>query len=563
MKNIFSLFLVVTILIFSCTTPSPSPSPPDEPVTLRALPDSSIEDHAYGMTEEAEAKITKRLAMRSASNAVYTYPVVVHVLHTGEATSGNISDAQVYSAIEGLNQCYSATGIGTGPKSTNTNIQFALAKRDPNGNPTTGIVRKDLTSVPNYAVSGIKGTRGVGADEAVVKAQSIWPIDKYINVWVVTEIDGNDGGAGTQGYATLSPVPGRDGIVILNSCFGVSDLDKNGQPDPQAINFTLKSYTNMGRTFAHEMGHYFSLYHTFQGYAYCQAITETSCNTQGDFVCDTPPTVTNAGCAATCVGSQALIENYMDYTYQSCQNMFTPGQVARMRGAAETIRFSQRNSNSLLPPVNLDAGIRLVATDTYACSADFKSSVAVTNTGSTPISNFTINGVTYNIAVASGSSVTVNVNFNRPAIGSYTLPITLELVNGQVDGYLANNVLSANVERINGGIVEVEVKTDVFPTDNSWEIVSGTGARLAYHEPYSKKFAVEKTTVCLPSGSYQLRFFDQYGDGMTSTTGYLKVTANGVQQVYSGPCPCQPSLTSATSTTCKGCKVATFNFSVQ
>jgi hypothetical protein len=84
---------------------------------------------------------------------VITIPVVIHVIHDGDpiGTSENISDAQILSQIEVLNKDYRKLNSDTSntpavfkPLAADIEIEFCLAQRDPDGNPTTGIIRHNL-----------------------------------------------------------------------------------------------------------------------------------------------------------------------------------------------------------------------------------------------------------------------------------------------------------------------------------------------------------------------------------------------------------------------------------
>ncbi len=292
----------------------------------------------------------KQQIQGSSTNDVYRIPVVVHVMHLGEAvgTGNNISEVQVNSAISSLNEQFrkvaGSTGDGNG---VDTEIEFALAQRDPNCNTSNGIVRVNTTSITNYNVQGITST-----NELDLKALSRWPNANYLNVWVVSEIDGNNGGGGTQGYAYFPGAsPNYDGIVVLNSAFGTTG--------------TVKWYTNEGKVLTHEVGHYLDLYHTFEGDAGGSSCPSNGnfCGTNaGDCCGDTPPVRrTTSGCPTTatnsCTGSTYgdAVTNYMDYTSETCQKMFSPDQKARMRTAIETARPGLLSSRALEPQVAGDS----------------------------------------------------------------------------------------------------------------------------------------------------------------------------------------------------------------
>jgi len=264
---------------------------------------------------------------------LHIIPVVVHVIHKGEAvgTDSNISDAQINSAIDNLTDTY-RNEFGT---SIDIEIEFQLAIRDPNCNVTNGIVRGDGSGVAGYTANGISAS-GPGADANTLKDLSKWNTDQYMNFWIVSEIDGNDGGAGIQGYANL-PFAGYDeydGSVMMASSFGYDPT--NAEPS-WPLNFNRDNSTPI-----HEVGHFLSLYHTFAGDAGgggCPA--NVTVGTDSDGCADTPPHIrSNSTCPADgtnnpcSVGTLNEVKlNYMDYS--SCPIKFTANQKDRMRATIE------------------------------------------------------------------------------------------------------------------------------------------------------------------------------------------------------------------------------------
>jgi hypothetical protein len=243
---------------------------------------------------------------------VIIIPVVVHVLYN--TSNQNISDAQVISQINALNKDYrrkNADAINTPAPfkkvAADTRIQFCLAKVDPQGQYTTGIIHKFTKESKFLPNDGVKFSY-TGGDDA-------WDATKYLNLWVCN-LATSDSTDQTLGYSVLpgSP-PERDGVVIKYNVFGTTG--------------NVISPYNKGRTATHEIGHWLGLKHLWG---------DSNCGDDG--IADTPPQQTSnsycpsfphtSSCSINSYGDMFM--NFMDFTDDGCMNMFTEGQKAEMRG---------------------------------------------------------------------------------------------------------------------------------------------------------------------------------------------------------------------------------------
>lgn len=257
---------------------------------------------------EIKTHIASRVGQRNGF-AIYTIPVVVHVIHLGESigSGSNITDAQITAAINGLNDRFS-NAIGN---SLDVGIEFCLAIQDPNGNPTTGINRVNGSAIANYASEGIEWNGSGGASESEVKMLSIWPRSEYYNIWVVHSIYGP-----VAGYAYYPTTYTLEGAVM---------------------EYAYMTYNSTVLT--HEMGHAFDLAHTFEGDndgASCPS--NTDCSLEGDMICDTPPHKRgDCGSSNPCAGTGVFANSRYNYmSYCGSTDRFTADQQQRMDAAVNS-----------------------------------------------------------------------------------------------------------------------------------------------------------------------------------------------------------------------------------
>ena len=338
MKQVLPLFLFFGVISFGTT--------------------QNIPNRCYCHRSEPPATFEKWIRLAQLKNrvdpedSIYVLPVVVHVIHLGDpiGTKENISLEQIESQIRILNEDFrrkpGTNGFNTHPAGGDARIEFQLAKRTPDGLPTDGIVRVDITQIETPPFGG--SMIGLGA------YFSFWDPNQYINIWSFPGVQ--DFGLGEAKFP-ITDLPGLEGegpaiIPGLDSIHGIP-VD---QVDGVAINAyhfgerDIDSPYRFGRTGTHEMGHFLGLFHVWGDDGF-----EGSCEID-DYCEDTPNVASRtSGCPSqklACDGHPAMIENYMDYTDDVCMNMFTMDQIARMRYVLQNSprRKSLLSSAALLPP---------------------------------------------------------------------------------------------------------------------------------------------------------------------------------------------------------------------
>lgn len=321
----------------------------------------TLDDFERAIQRKVNELISMRTGGIQTQSVVVTIPVIVHVIHNGEAegTGMNISQAQIQSQIDVLNEDYrkkpGTPGFNSNPVGADIEIEFCLSPVDQNGNTMTepGIDRRNGGKT-SWTRSDIEGS---------LKPTTIWNPNLFYNVWTL-KFGGAD--ANLLGYAQFPDQSGlaglsdnggpssTDGVVVQYSSFGSSD--KGSFP-------VLQAPYNKGRTLSHETGHWLGGLRHIWGDGTCG----------DDFVSDTPTQQgpSNGTCpnVAACSGPlPAMVQNYMDYSNDACMNIFTAGQKLRFQAVMQlSPRRGSLVAANLCSPVVADVPTPNFTTDQLQC----------------------------------------------------------------------------------------------------------------------------------------------------------------------------------------------------
>ena len=465
-------------------------------------------DPAYAAAMEANeaeyqrflrSEVMQRVRSTGCAGEALRVPIVFHVIHPGSiaSTPGFAPDAGIQAAVQGLNDRWQGI-VGDG---ADMGFEFCLAKRDPDGNPTTGIVRVDGSVVAGYVAEGVAfGSGPPGIDAALIKVLSVWPQADYYNVWVVHDIAGS-----VAGFASFPNGGAGDGTVVEDN------------------------YMNANNSVVtHELGHGFNLFHTFEGDndgANCPP--DDDCTMDGDRVCDTPPhKVDDCGMTNPCGGGGVWDNSRRNFmSYCGGTTRFTDGQRDRVLAAAfGSVRGSLFLSEGCIPAdLAIETGITRIVYpfNQPLCDDTFSPIIEVKNYGTATITNLVIetwlDGALYGTTNWTGSIA-------PDVLGQVTLdPVTVTLGphdieyriidnNGQgIDTYLENNTLCTN-------LYYEPLVTDI---PSCWDFESGnipfswtTQGPLIRTTTYNAPQCPDQGNTCLMFDAFS---FNAGGGGTSST----------------------------------------------
>jgi hypothetical protein len=378
-----------------------------------------------------------------APGVLYTIPVVVHVVYN--TTSQNISDAQIQSQINILNQDFrklnsdvSLVPSAFASLAADAQIEFCLATVSPTGASTNGIVRRQTTVTSFSSNNAVKFTAQGGSDA--------WNTGQYLNLWVCNL------GGGLLGYAQFpGGAANTDGVVCNVTAFGNTG--------------TAAAPFNKGRTATHEVGHWLNLRHIW-GDANCGSdlVNDTPTQQTSNYGCPTFPKVT---CSNGPNGDMFM--NYMDYTNDACMYMFSSGQKSRMLALFAT------------------GGARASLTTSTGCSG------GGTTTCGTPsglaASSITSTSATVSWAAVSGA-VSYNLNYKTSTATTW-IAVNTTSTSRSLTGLTAGTTYNFRVQAVCSSASGAFSGTNNFTTTSSGTGITatiGTSTATTTTSPYGTYF---------------------------------------------------------------------------
>ena len=266
-------------------------------------------------------KLSVRLNASGQMNTLFI-PVAVHFPEADEADRACL-EALAQDQIDRINADYQ--GVNDDISNWNTNsdlypntlsgfldVQFCIATQNHPTDVSGNFIDPDLVE------GGRAVTIGYGFEEGTNERDPNWA--GYLNILV------KDAGATELGHSPLGGNIAAGACVVLNT-FAI------GSSASGCAGYTSSAPYNLGRTLTHELGHFFSLEHTFSGSCSTDdGFTDTPNISSANYSCPAPGSID--GCEA---GEKALTMNYMDYTDDACMYMFTEQQLTDVQAYLNVI----------------------------------------------------------------------------------------------------------------------------------------------------------------------------------------------------------------------------------
>ena len=425
----------------------------------------------------------------------YKIPVVIHLLYQDSTQLQTILGLQ--SIVDNLNKDFSLSSPDTSLIDVSwhgligkSKIQFVLAERTLSLTPSLGI---------NYVYVGqqlfsnheqYKKTASGGQDP--------WDTDKYLNIWICA-LDSSDNGSSIGVWDPQS----IQGVVINR----------------------LSLLQNPSRALTKLIGHYLGLKDLNEGGS-CSGSSEKSCITEGDGICDTPPSILDPlACydtqSNTCVEDHDQADmhsNFMSEVKDSCRLFFTKDQVLYMEDHVRLFHKDKiNNAFGIEPIVNLNLRLFDLSIQNNICLDSFEVYYYIQNMGTDTIFSYVVenslgtqqsNPYLFSDTLLPYEIDSVYFSIQNINTGKLNFQANISSVNGFADNYLDNDTMRISLLKLNPND-QSSINLN-FESEQDWESIS-------YINPDNKMQWQSSFTLAgrdsLPTRCLMLNHFRYSGDG--------------------------------------------------
>jgi len=183
---------------------------------------------------------------------------------------------------------------------------------------------------PTNYIDNSSAYLNIDSQAEIYALYQIGDVPDTVNIYFVASVSDDDGGL--CGQATFTDND-NEGVIVDFDC------------------------SNLEALVAHEVGHYFDVYHTHETAFGVECPSGDNCGTAGDLVCDTPADFDLSGCLDSSCTLQPpcqdqflvcgdfqvyfynpLLDNIMSYARASCQTTMTSDQIDRARATLINLR---------------------------------------------------------------------------------------------------------------------------------------------------------------------------------------------------------------------------------
>lgn len=410
----------------------------------------------------------KSLQQKS-STVITSVPIKVHIIRTSLGTGG-LSTTDLNDAIAVMNSYYA-----------NAFLEFFICE---------GINYIDNDNFYDFETD----------DEAsLISAHNVTDL---INIYFTDNVEFSSNGSAFCGYADP---PGNDDIIVINNTCATN-----------------------GSTLPHEMGHFFSLYHTHglsNSVLTDELVDGSNCDTAGDFICDTPadPLLSNANVTVDCNYIGTTLDanfmpfspdtnNIMSYSRKDCRTSFSPEQYATIFATYHTVR-----NNFACSSFSVDFSANISNNDCDLLTVEFTdNSVGATSWQWDVNGDDIIDYTTQN-----------PIHTYTEPLGHYDVALTvsngLESISKVYPKYIYNSKTS-----ISDTSITIDITTDNNPEEITWQLEDITNTTiLASGGPYTTTGNYQ-TNIAIPANSCLMFTINDSGNnGLTNGNGEAKLIVSG------------------------------------